>query len=148
MNIESILNIIVILLNWRTMLSFVITSLLGFALVAKFSLLTGIQGLTVAGIGFFIGLVWEESRNAVPAQSDVSTTTAVYNVSFALIGVIWGLISSSNTTSLILGLIILLIGIKVWSWYAKDLQCWVTTDGVYMYTGICILTYAVSGLVM
>jgi hypothetical protein len=145
MDFDALLNLLGALLLWRVLLSLVVASVLGFALVYVLPWFTGFQGIAIAILGLGAGLIWEsysttpQGSNQTPAAE---TTPFVTGLAAALAGAIWGVISSSTSHSFVAGLLILVPALWSWYWYVSTFKS-TTTKGI---ANLCVILASTSYL--
>jgi hypothetical protein len=100
--LDSILGVLAAATRWRVLLCLSSSSIAAFAMYSGMEWMTGIQALTFAAFGAIPGVIWDEgsTRNASVAQP---TQPFVSVLAMALLSAFWGLVSSHNGQSILIG---------------------------------------------
>ena len=126
MDFNGVLGVVGLLLYWRALLCLLCSGLLAFLLVQAFPWFTGLQGIFLAALGLFPGVVWEELARPSPGRPKVATSTVVAVLAALLFGGSWGAASSTSLHSALAGAVI--NACTAWGWlhYAVRYQGWLS----------------------
>jgi hypothetical protein len=143
---EGIVGVVALLFHWRITLCLTLAAALAIGLVQTIPWLTGLQGIAIALIGLFPGLIWEDNATSTPGRTHTSTNETslfVACLSAAIVGAIWGMFSSSSFHAFTAGAGLFVVFSVLWSWYVVRIRCWLTKTRAYACVAVAAAAYPV-----
>jgi hypothetical protein len=143
---EGIVGVIALLLHWRITLCVALAGALAIGLVQTIPWLTGLQGIAIALIGLFPGLIWEDNATSHRGRIHTSTNETsllVACLSAAIVGAIWGIFSASSFHAFTAGAGLFVVCSVLWSWFVVRIKFWLTSTRAYACITVAAAAYPV-----
>jgi hypothetical protein len=127
MDIDGLLGVAALLLYWRTALCLLASSVLAIALVHLLPWFSGLQGIAIAALGLFPGVLWDTAASAKRQTSSIAPSAPKTSASVALLtafvfGAAWGGFSSTSNETMLAGFAFMALPATGWYWHAASTQ--------------------------
>lgn len=150
MDLEAVFLLISLVMHWRVVLCLISSSWLAIVLVHTFPWLSGLQGIALAILGFFAGVIWEthttDPKLAKPTEPP-QTTTGVACASALIAGCMWGTFSASSMHSFFAGIVIFAFAAWGWIWYAGVMQPPLAKERTYLCVVLAAIAFPIAAAV-